>query len=787
MKIRVTLMCLVVAIIAASCMFMVCKRAIETNPSVDPKHPVNVIETPTNTFGYVKGKLAIVSFVNGQGSGFVLQQAGKKYLITNEHVVRVGNGELPNVMLLDGKRLGLGACEVSRDRDLMRFEISSDVPALSLGDIIPEIDDDVSVYGNSDGGGVSTEIKGKVLGVGGDRIEVSAPFVTGNSGSPVVDKNGRVVGVATYLTNYTNEFDWAKKGTRFNGVRRFATRLAEIPWLAIEWNEYARQIKAFNDIQVFMEHLSPYVLYCFDEVGGNNLSYSERNRLKYSSTTNGLHAAMIAVHKAYTAMERSYLNWRHVAKGKDDLMNLPKKDAKEKELLLRGFDALALDKLATAIECGFEFNKSIQGALTIAQGVIEDSAITLPVLKIGIKGMGSIDDYNKLIDIALMELDERRMSCSNIVGFASSLLSEDSLYDKELGLVLLMHTARLGNKEAIQKIVSLYEDYRQNELLLQDKALDKDAQRWLKEAFKNGTKKVGLILGELAYQRMQYNDAQMYWESAAEAGVVDAMVRMGKFYLLPQESGGGPENMRNIEKARKAFKMAYESDSDSDARRKGAQYYGAICVKHPVKKEDLQKAMDIFSALINEAPEVAVNYWMRGVATYVLEHGRYNGTWRYYINKAAELGHALAKRSLSDLSALEKSYKDAMRSMRLPIGGVGVTLGKMVDEEYVGEEYYAPYVYIDKLCIGNAFGEKYSVYDDGYYKQQSRIFSVFQGEEKIPIRGLSSFDVGTLLRGDVGSELVVEAGLCKENGRWTEKRLFRVKRIRVKAEGPLDF
>ena len=82
--------------------------------------------SPANTFAYVKGKLVTVVFSTGQGSGFIVKQGDKKYMITNEHVIRSGNGEEPRVMMLNGNVLKLNNCEISRDRDLIRFEVETD-------------------------------------------------------------------------------------------------------------------------------------------------------------------------------------------------------------------------------------------------------------------------------------------------------------------------------------------------------------------------------------------------------------------------------------------------------------------------------------------------------------------------------------------------------------------------------------------------------------------------------------------------------------------------------------
>ena len=49
--------------------------------------------------------------------------------------------------------------------------------------------------------------------------------------SPVLNRAGRVVGVASYLRNCRDNTDWSKTNTRYNGIRRFALRLSGIRWI----------------------------------------------------------------------------------------------------------------------------------------------------------------------------------------------------------------------------------------------------------------------------------------------------------------------------------------------------------------------------------------------------------------------------------------------------------------------------------------------------------------------------------------------------------------------------
>ena len=178
-------------------------------------------------FEEVKDKLVVIVCGEKAGSGFIVRDGGRPYLFTNAHVVQRG---AVIAHRLDGTRLMLGPRDEAVGRDMVRFALDESMPAFDLAAGVPDIGDPVVVLGNSDGRGVVTEIRGKVIGVGPREIEVDAAFVIGNSGSPVLDRHGRVIGIATYLRDCGDDADWSKTNTRFNGIRRFALRLLGTRW-----------------------------------------------------------------------------------------------------------------------------------------------------------------------------------------------------------------------------------------------------------------------------------------------------------------------------------------------------------------------------------------------------------------------------------------------------------------------------------------------------------------------------------------------------------------------------
>ena len=202
----------------------------------------------------------------GQGSGFVAEMNGKKYIVTNQHVIhgarRLSFKTVKNVALRPT------AFSFSRSRDLARFELpptlSEAVLVLSIAGSAPGMNSKVAVYGNSEGAGAFTELKGSLLGVGPDVVETDAEFVRGNSGSPIVNTAGEVVAVATYVTR-SDPDDWVSKGTRFEKVRRYGVRLNCDDWMPCNFNAYLRTTYVQKDVQRYLWQLAEIIGGCLYE------------------------------------------------------------------------------------------------------------------------------------------------------------------------------------------------------------------------------------------------------------------------------------------------------------------------------------------------------------------------------------------------------------------------------------------------------------------------------------------------------------------------------------------
>ncbi|UDQ98019.1 serine protease [Lentisphaerota bacterium WC36G] len=204
--------------------------------------------------GY-RDSLVVVEGSKGVGSGFVTEIKGKKFIFTNAHVV-VGNSSV-KFFNIDGKKLKTKSLYMSRDRDIFIALLDTeknDMPALPIHEDVSSLKVGTSVYvtGNSAGGGTMTKLKGKVKSVGPSKIEVDAKFVTGNSGSPIVTPDGKVVGIATYITRA--RVKWHNKDSEFTKVRRFGFRVDNIEhsnksWIKINLARYKRDLNVYKRVQ----------------------------------------------------------------------------------------------------------------------------------------------------------------------------------------------------------------------------------------------------------------------------------------------------------------------------------------------------------------------------------------------------------------------------------------------------------------------------------------------------------------------------------------------------------
>jgi len=147
----------------------------------------------------------------GAATGFVIDPAG--IVVTNDHVV--ADARSISVTTSDGKNLAARVLGQDASHDLAVLKIDgSNLPTVELGDSNQvQVGDDVVAIGNAldlDGGlsatrGIVSGLHREIPTENGARlqglIQTDAAINPGNSGGPLVDAQGRVIGINTAIAN----------------------------------------------------------------------------------------------------------------------------------------------------------------------------------------------------------------------------------------------------------------------------------------------------------------------------------------------------------------------------------------------------------------------------------------------------------------------------------------------------------------------------------------------------------------------------------------------------------
>lgn len=215
------------------------------------KHSKSLLKSERNKLP--TSALVVIASENGSGSGFIAEIKERRFLVTNIHVLGAARGA--EFTTIDGVDLALGKVAfLSKNRDIaiVPVEWDGDVfnlsPSLRFDEV--SIGQKITVMGNSSGASVATSLSGVIKGIGPDELEVSAKFVPGNSGSPIVhDELGTVVAIASHLKDFSSDSKWTEDSD-FNEVRRFGFRLdGEIIWEQVELSKLFEECERYTEFE----------------------------------------------------------------------------------------------------------------------------------------------------------------------------------------------------------------------------------------------------------------------------------------------------------------------------------------------------------------------------------------------------------------------------------------------------------------------------------------------------------------------------------------------------------
>ncbi len=141
------------------------------------------------------------------GSGFIVGKEG--YIVTNNHVV--DDATDITVTLKDGKEYPATVVGKDKNTDIALIKINADEPltvaelgdsdALNVGDWVVAIGSPFGYAQTVTAGIISA--KGRVIGEGpyDDFLQTDASINPGNSGGPLIDMNGKVIGINTAIVD----------------------------------------------------------------------------------------------------------------------------------------------------------------------------------------------------------------------------------------------------------------------------------------------------------------------------------------------------------------------------------------------------------------------------------------------------------------------------------------------------------------------------------------------------------------------------------------------------------
>lgn len=203
--------------------------------------PFTIAETNTPKsieFSAVASQLVIVEYEqNGdyrKALGVVADMGGKPYLLTSQHIL-LGSSKM-SFITASGDKLSPRSIELSSNRDLARLALAEGTDAIELVAEKVKMNTPITVIKAGNDPEKRIE-KGKVIGIGGMKFEISTTFDEDSNGAPVLTDEGKLAGLSSHSRESVGHA--MKKGTRFEEAKRhFCYRVDTKGWKRVNWRQY---------------------------------------------------------------------------------------------------------------------------------------------------------------------------------------------------------------------------------------------------------------------------------------------------------------------------------------------------------------------------------------------------------------------------------------------------------------------------------------------------------------------------------------------------------------------
>jgi S1-C subfamily serine protease len=193
---------------------------IKTTSRGQGKNVFGLAGNTTSDIAYAR--MLKIGDASGIGSGFVIEYKGKKYLITNAHVIE-------NVKSTEGSIFAYSYSRKEYPLDLIGADSFYDIAVLTFKESVPEefsvlsfseeenkLGEEVYAIGNPLGYFPYTVTQGIISALNrpgftakAGYLQTTAMLSKGNSGGPLINTNGGLVGINTYISEENRQLNFS--------------------------------------------------------------------------------------------------------------------------------------------------------------------------------------------------------------------------------------------------------------------------------------------------------------------------------------------------------------------------------------------------------------------------------------------------------------------------------------------------------------------------------------------------------------------------------------------------